>query len=793
MDDSDGLRREIEALRDRMTKLCGAALQINESLALETVLQEVVDTARALTNSKYGVLTTLDESDRPNDFVTSGMSEEDHRTLASYPPEGLRAYGHFSGLREPLRIDDYNEYVSSIGLSDILLPFSVSSIMTAPVRYCGERVGSIYLAKQEPDRGYTKEDEETLVLFASQAAMVISNARRHREEQRARRDMETLIDTCPVGVAVFNARTGEPESFNREAERIVNDLLDPDQAPEDLLRVVTVQRMDGSEVSLDGLSMAQALSPGETLRAEEVVLRVPDGRTVTALMNATPIHSADGEMESFVITLQDMTPLEEQERQRAEFLGMVSHELRAPLSSIKGSATTLKESANTLDPVEMDLFFDIIEKQANQMSGLITDLLDMARIDTGSLSVSPDAADPAVIVDQAKNNFLSGGGRNDIHIDVEPDLPPIMADRRRTVQVLGNLLSNAANHSPVSSPIHVAVARRDVYVEFSVADRGTGLTPEALPLIFRKFSQLSGDGDRGGMVGAGIGLAICKGIVEAHGGRIWAESDGPDRGTRFKFTLPIASAGLDDTRPAPAPRSGTSPHPGRSLPKVLVVDDDPETLRYVRDILSKASYSPVVTADPDRVGRLVARERPRLVLLDLMFPGADGIELLESVPELAEVPVIFLSAYGRDQIIARALQAGAADYVVKPFSPTELVARIQTALSRKTVPRVEEPSEPYRLADLTVNYEERTVFIADNPVRLTALEFRVLAELSSNAGRALTHETLLLRAWGSEHPGHAGPVRTVVKNLRRKLGDDSHDPSYILSEPRVGYRMPRPS
>ena len=151
--------------------------------------------------------------------------------------------------------------------------------------------------------------------------------------------------------------------------------------------VVIVRRADGSEVSLEDHSMAQALSSGETLRAEEVVIRVPDGRSVTTLMNATPICSPEGELESSVITLQDMTPLEELERQRAEFLGMVSHELRAPLSSIKGSVATLRESGNALDPAEMDLFFQIIEQQANQMSSLITALLDMARIDTGTLPV----------------------------------------------------------------------------------------------------------------------------------------------------------------------------------------------------------------------------------------------------------------------------------------------------------------------------------------------------------------------------------------------------------------------
>ena len=200
---------------------------------------------------------------------------------------------------------------------------------------------------------------------------------------------------------------------------------------------------------------------------------------------------------------------------------------------------------------------------------------------------------------------------------------------------------------------------------------------------------------------------------------------------------------------------------------------------------------PIVTGDPDAVGRLMEEEKPHLVLLDLMLPGIDGIELMERVPELAEVPVIFLSAYGRDQIVARALEAGADDYVVKPFSPTELVARIQAVLRRRTAAEWAEPSEPYALGELTVNYAERRVSLAGRPVQLTDIEYRLLCELAANAGRVLTHDQLLQRVWGLTNSGGSGPVRTVVKNLRRKLGDDADNPTYIFNEPRVGYRIPK--
>ena len=651
-------------------------------------------------------------------------------------------------------------------------------------------MGNIYVANKDPGLEFSAADEEILVMFASQAALVIANARRHRDERRARADREALIETSPVGVVVFDARRGSLVSFNREAARIVEGLRTPDQPVEQPLEVLTIRRADGQEIALEELSMVQLLTSAETVRSEEVVFEVPGGRSVTVMINATSIHSEGGQLESVVLTLQDMTPLQRLERMHAEFLAMVSHELRAPLSSIKGSAATLIGSGASLDPAELDLFFRIIDQQADHMSGLITDLLDIARIETASLSVSPAPSEPGVLVDQARNIFRSGGGRNDIRIDLEPDLPLVMADRRRSVQVLGNLLSNAARHSPDSSIISVAASLEESHVLFSVTAEGSGLSAELLLHLFRKFSRVDGDERGTDLAGSGLGLAICKGIVEAHGGRIWAESEGLGQGARFTFTLPVVDDAARAELSVPARPAARPPRADRGRPRILAVDDDPQALRAVRDALTDAGYTAVVTGDLDQVGRLVDEEAPQLVLLDLVLPGVDGIELMRTVPQLSEVHVIFLSAYGRDQIIARALEAGAVDYMVKPVSSTELVARVQAALRRRAAPESVEPSEPYRLGDLTIDYAERRVTLAGRPVPLTDLEYRLLFELSVNAGRLLDHKHLLQRVWGMGHAGHSGPVRTVIKNLRRKLGDSPDDPTYIFNRPRGGYRMP---
>ena len=787
MKDAGELEQENAALRDRLSRLSQASLRINESLDFDTVLQEVLDSARALTGARYGVITLLDESGRIQDFLYSGLTPEESRQFAEFP-NGMLFFERLSSIGEPLRLRDFHGYIRELGLPEFRPPMAVSSplpFLAAPLRHRGKSVGGIYVGEKE--REFTAEDEETLVMFASQAALVIANARQHREEQRARADLETLVNTTPVGVLVLDAGTGEVRSINREARRIVSGLCEPGGTAEQLLEVLTFRRADGREISLEEFPLAQGLMTGETVHAEEIVLQAPDGRSVTTLVNATPILSEEGAVESVVVTIQDLTPLEELERLRAEFLGMVSHELRTPLAAIKGSAVTLTEAASDLDIAEMLQFFRIIGEQADSMRDLIGDLLDVARIETGALPVSPEPVDAASLVDEARSRFQRGSGGSDLVIELPPDLPRVMADRRRIVQVLSNLLSNAARHSDALSPIRLTVAPDGVHVAFSVADDGVGVPAERLPHLFRKFSQLDGE-ERGREIrGSGLGLAICKGIVEAHGGRIRAESDGPGLGSRFTFTVPAVEEAV--TLPPPPPRSRRRRTKTKEQPRVLCVDDDPQTLRHVRDALTKANYTPVVTGDPEEVSRLMAEEAPRLVLLDMMLPGSDGMELMKDIREVSDVPVIFLSVNGQEEVVARAFDMGAADYVVKPFSATELLARIRAALRKRAAPELAQPSDPYVRGELTVDYARHRVTVAGRTVALTDIEYRMLVELSVNADRALTHEHLLQRVWGPDSGEDTAPVRNIVMRLRRKLGEEASSPAFIFAEPRVGYRM----
>ena len=774
-------------MRARLSGLVEAILRISEDLDVDVVLQEIADSARSLTGARYGAIATLDDSGEVQDVVISGLSREEEHAMASQYSDREAMLTYFSSLCEPLGICDFGSGVVSAGVLEFESP--VGPFMAARIRAGKTHLGNIFIGREPGGPEFTGEDVETLEMFANQAAMAVTNARRYGEEQRAKADLEALVNTSPVGVLVFDPRTCVPVIANREARRIMDLPHDRSGDLASRLREVTFRRMDGSAVAREDLPVVRAARTGESVQAEELVVCRASGQEVTTLVNATPIRADDGEIASIVATVQDISPLEELERLRAEFLGMVSHELRAPLAAIKGSAATARGASSPLDPAETRQFFRIIEEQADQMRDLINNLLDLTRIEAGTLSIGPDTTDVAAVIEQAKNAFLSSGHDSSVEVEMMPELPRVWADGQRLVQVLHNLLSNAAKCSRKWSTITVAASVQELYVAVSVTDEGAGVTAEQMPRLFSKFSRID-SGARGQREnGYGLGLAICKGIVEAHGGRIWAQSDGRGRGTRFTFTIPTVDAVAARSAADPEAAGGVSPQVSAGVERVLVVDDDPQMLRYVRNTLLEGGYTPILTGDPSEVGDLLAAEMPHLILLNLVLPGTDGFELMKQISAAADVPVIFLSGRDGDRYVVKAFEMGAADYVVKPFSPTELLARISAALRRRAMSK---HAEPYRLGDLVVDYVARKVTVAGRAKNLTPTEYRLLLELCTNAGRVLTYDQILERVWGTAVTGDAQRVRTCIKDLRQKLGDNARNPAYIFTQSGVGYSAGNP-
>ena len=669
-DPSENPTGEAAALRERLSRLSQASLRINESLDFDTVLQEVVDCARTLTSSRYGAITVPGAAGETPHFIVSGLTVAEHQGLWDLP-EGRRFFEYLSGISEPLRVPDMESHLRTLNLPDFMPPVPFHALMVTPIRHQGVGVGVIYLAQNEPGWEFSAEDEETLVMFASQAALVIANARRLQEERRARAALETLVNTSPVGVVVFDAQTGRPTSFNREALRIADDLRDPGQSPEELLNSLTIRRADGREAALAELPLARLMSARETVRAEEMTLFAPDGRSVSALVNAAPVRTEDtdpeegeslgDEAESYVVTLQDLAELDELGRLRAEFLGMVSQELRTPLAAVMGSVTTLLEAGAELEPAETQQFHRIIRDQSERMRRLIGDLLDVARIETGTLTFTPAPVEVAKLVEDARQRFLSRGGRRgvEIEIDLAPGLPPVLADGWRIAQALGHLLAHVATGLPLGSPvISLSAAREGLHVAVSVTAQQQEDSPREPPRRLGRFPRVEGETHGGD---TGMGLAICRGIVEAHGGRLRAGHDEPDRRARFTVTVPAVEWETGIAAPAVTDSAAArSRGPAQDRLRVLAIDNDPQALRFLRSALWNEGYFPIATGDPEEVLRLIQDESPHLALLDATLPGFDGLasELLRTILDTADAPVILVTASGQEEAIAHALDLG---------------------------------------------------------------------------------------------------------------------------------------
>jgi hypothetical protein len=232
--------------------------------------------------------------------------------------------------------------------------------------------------------------------------------------------------------------------------------------------------------------------------------------------------------------------VEELEKLRNEFLGMVSHELRTPLSTIKGAAATALRSRVPLSPGENLQFFRIVEDQVDRLTDLVNDLLDMSRIEAGTFAVSTEPTELSSVLEEAIVDFGNTYKHHQVQLQIPEGLPAVEADRRRIVQVLTNLLNNAATVSPITVPITLELEYDEGYVTVHVRDCGRGISQEKQLYLFKKFAQVD-ESKGGGNSWIGLSLAICKGIVEAHGGRIWANDSREGNGTTISFTLPKAA------------------------------------------------------------------------------------------------------------------------------------------------------------------------------------------------------------------------------------------------------------
>jgi signal transduction histidine kinase/ActR/RegA family two-component response regulator len=372
---------------------------------------------------------------------------------------------------------------------------------------------------------------------------------------------------------------------------------------------------------------------------------------------------------------------------KSEFLAMVSHELRTPLTAIVGySRLLLRQVHGPLAPKQIEQQ-EAIFRSAQRLTDLINELLDVSRLESGRVELSPRPTDARIVVDQAIAVVAVAAQAKRISIvnGIARDSSAVQADPERLQQVLVNLLSNAVKFTPDGGGVTVTSGRQKDQFLITVQDTGVGIPKEELARIWDPFYQVESTLRRR-HGGSGLGLTIVRRLVELHGGVVRAESEGENRGARFTFTLPVATEPAVQEA-APARDAGIDTVlAGR---RVLIVEDEPENQKLMRTVIEDllGGRSSVCT-DGERAVFEAVEDPPALILLDLMLPSVSGWEVARRLRQnhrTKGVPIIAVSALARAQERESALHAGCDGYLSKPFSPEEMARMITTTLSRQGV------------------------------------------------------------------------------------------------------------
>ncbi|HKD37891.1 MAG TPA: response regulator [Pirellulales bacterium] len=408
--------------------------------------------------------------------------------------------------------------------------------------------------------------------------------------------------------------------------------------------------------------------------------------TVRAFLRA---RRAEDDRERLLISERNAREEAERANQiKDDFLATLSHELRTPLHAIIGWAQLLK--LGTLAPDDWAEAVDVIERNALAQAQMIADLLDISRITSGKLRIDIEVLDPVPVIEAAILAVLPAANAKGIRVSksLDPSAGSVAGDPARLQQVVWNVVNNAVKFTPKGGKVDVTLRRIDSHIEIAVTDNGQGIDRTMLEGIFRRFIQEDSSTTRS-HGGLGLGLAIAKQLIEMHGGRITAESDGPGRGARFVVILPLSPSG----RPKQNPRESANIDAPRLAPigsvrldgvRVLLVDDENDARKVLAWVLTSAGAA---TCEADGVTpalSAIQSFKPDVLISDLGMPGRDGYELIRQIRVMGHtanrLPAIALTGFARPEDRHRALVAGFQIHVAKPVNGRELTTAIATLL-----------------------------------------------------------------------------------------------------------------
>jgi PAS domain S-box-containing protein len=568
----------------------------------------------------------------------------------------------------PLLIADV-EARQDIIPSGLLAPGS-HALAAFPVRGRSRVLGGLTLLFAGP-RPMSEAETRLLAAYADQLAMALDNAALFEVAENKRTQLEQVFASTSDGFLVLDLE-GRVVAFNKQGGALLG--IAPDTVVGRPFRAL-VDALSHSVAWEDrgGQALAAAVVRRSEPAAGDLELRLPERRTLR--WHTMPTGDLLGNTVGVTVTLRDVTREREIDRMKTEFVSVVSHELRTPLTSIKGSLhLLLSDPALRLDETQRHLI-DISVKNTDRLIRLITNILDISKIEAGRMQLDFARHRPCDFVAMALEGIRGFGESRGVVLegDVPEELPAVRVDFDRMVQVVTNLLSNAIKFSPIGGRVRVSGRTAGGEVELSVSDQGRGIAPEDLSRLFRKFQQLDGSNVRE-VGGTGLGLAICRGIVEEHGGRIGVESQ-PGAGSTFIVSLPVA--GADAAAPGPATAGGQR----ADAPLILVVDDESDLRALLRDQLEMEGFRVMEAGRALEAVELARERRPDLITMDVMLPDLDGFEairLLRAQPETRATPVVILSAVEVEPGDTRAL--GATMQLTKPFGGAALLKAIRAGL-----------------------------------------------------------------------------------------------------------------
>ena len=410
--------------------------------------------------------------------------------------------------------------------------------------------------------------------------------------------------------------------------------------------------------------------------ANHTVLIGRDGTEVPIDDSGAPIRDGRGRVVGVVLVFRDITArraaeqeLRENDRRKDEFLAMLAHELRNPLAPIRNAAHTLALLGTPDDRIHW--VSGVIERQVGLMTRLVDDLLDVSRITSGKITLKREPVSIAAVIAQAAEAARppAESRKEALEVDVAPDVGWVDGDQARLVQVVGNLLDNAIKYTEEGGHIRLTARADDREVVIAVRDSGVGIAADLLPHVFDLFAQADRSLERR-QGGLGIGLTLVRRLVDMHGGRVEAASEGPGRGSEFTIRLPRLA--VDAAEPGAEPALETPEGPPGPARRVLVVDDQPDSTDSLALFLRLRGHEVHTASDGPGALEEFARCQPEVVFLDLGLPGMSGYDVarrLRAMPEAREVRLVAVTGYGTEEDRERTRAAGFDVHLAKPVDP----------------------------------------------------------------------------------------------------------------------------